>query len=62
MGGLCDSISLVGFFDASLGCFEGIFGNLNFMFGRGDECFNFLDGERGGWREMKEGVPTAVWN
>lgn len=45
MGGLCDSISLVGFFDASLGCFEGIFGNLNFMFGRGDECFNFLDGE-----------------
>jgi len=33
VGGFGDSISFVGFFDASFGCFEGFFGNVDFMFG-----------------------------
>ncbi len=43
--GSCDSISFIGFFDASFGRFDSIFGNLNFMLGCCDECFDFLDGE-----------------
>ena len=41
--GFCDSISFIGFFDTSFGCFESFFGNLNLMLRSCDECFDFLD-------------------